>query len=60
MTPDGEAPSPKGRNWLYTGFSASFTSPAKGDRRKKTIGTITKEWRLSGWRGWDKDIYGNA
>jgi hypothetical protein len=60
MTPDGGAPTPAGRNWLYTGFSASFTSPAKGERRKKTIGTIKKEWRLSGRRGWDKDIYGNA
>ena len=60
MEPEGDAPTPKGRNWLYTGFSATFTSPAKGDRRKKTIGTITKEWRLSGRRGWDKDIYGDA
>lgn len=60
MKPEGDAPTPKGRDWLYSGFSASFTSPAKGDRRKKIIGTIRKEWFLSGRRGWDKEIYGNA
>ena len=48
----------EGRNWLYTGFTASFTSPAKGDQNRTIKGDITMEWTLSGRRGWDNDIYG--
>ncbi len=59
-TPDGEPPEVGGRNWLYTGFSATFTSPAKGDRTRKIKGDISMEWMMSGRRGWDKDIYGNS
>ena len=58
--PTGDAPMPEGRNWLYTGFSASFTSPAKGDKARQVKGKITQEWKLSGRRGWDADIYGEA
>ena len=57
-TPDGNCPVIEGRNWLYTGFTASFTSPAKGDQNRTIKGDITMEWPLSGRRGWDNDIYG--
>ena len=59
-TPDGEPPEVDGRNWLYTGFSATFTSPAKGDVNRKIKGDISMEWMMSGRRGWDKDIYGES
>ena len=59
-TPDGEPPEVEGRNWLYNGFTATFTSPAKGDRNRKIKGDITMEWMMSGRRGWDKDIYGES
>ena len=56
--PSGNPPTPEGRSWLYVGFSASFTSPSKGDAGRKIRGKVTQEWRLSGRRGWDMDIYG--
>ena len=59
-TPTGKPPTPQGRNWLYTGFSANFVSPARGDKTRKVEGKITQTWRLSGRRGWDKDIYGEV
>ena len=58
-SPAGGAPTPDGRSWLYTGFSASFTSPSK-DQDKTTEGTISQEWKLSGRNGWDVDIYGEG
>ena len=58
--PSGSAPTPEGRNWLYTGFSATFTSPAKGEPKRQVKGDIKMEWTLSGRRGWDKDIYGEG
>lgn len=58
-SPAGGAPTPDGRSWLYTGFSASFTSPSK-DQDKTTEGTISQEWKLSGRNGWDVDIYGKG
>jgi len=57
-TPDGNCPVLEGRNWLYTGFSASFISPAKNDPNRKVTGDINMEWTMSGRRGWDEDIYG--
>jgi len=59
-TPDGYCPVIEGRNWLYTGFTASFTSPAKADKNRTIKGDISMEWTLSGRRGWDKDIYGES
>ena len=56
--PAGAPPMIPPRTWLYTGFSASFTSPAKGDRKRKIEADVTQEWTLSGRRGWDVDIYG--
>ena len=56
--PSGDPPTPQGRNWLYTGFSASFISPAKGDKTRQIEGQIVQEWKLSARKGWDKDIYG--
>tara|TARA_B110000438_G_C15785994_1_gene638465 strand:- start:607 stop:1401 length:795 start_codon:yes stop_codon:yes gene_type:complete len=58
-SPAGDAPTPDGRSWLYTGFNASFTSPSK-DEDKTTEGTISQEWKLSGRNGWDVDIYGEG
>lgn len=60
-TPSGDAPTPEGRTWLYSGFSATFTSPSLNDRSSQQVqGRITQEWRLSGRKGWDTDIYGTS
>ena len=37
-----------GRNWLYTGFNQTESGGAY---------TITFEWRLSDYGGWDEDLY---
>lgn len=59
-TPTGNPPTPAGRNWLYTGFSATYVSPARSDATRTLEGRITQNWRLSSRRGWDKDIYGEV
>lgn len=45
-----------GRDWLYMGF----TYQRRGDPTGQGfVYEVSKEWRLSGRRGWDPDIYGN-
>lgn len=46
--PNGNAPTPSGRNWLFSGLSF--------DQKAKTY-TVRREWTLSGPRGWNPTLY---
>ncbi len=46
--PEGSAPTPSGRNWLYTGLSWE---------QKGLTYSVRKEWKLSGRNGWNSTIY---
>jgi len=50
-TPDGDAPSFDGRNYLYIGLSSSGVRGGSARHRKS--------WRLSGPNGWNPKVYGN-
>jgi hypothetical protein len=57
----GPNPSFKRRNWLYLGYTfrergRRFSSGPTPDTRR-AVYELTREWRLSGRRGWNKEIY---
>lgn len=49
-SPEGNAPSLSGRDWLA--WSESYI-------RRGAVYQIVKTWKLSGRNGWDEDIYGS-
>lgn len=47
------------RDWLYTGMNYRRRGNPNG-QINEVIYEITKDWKLSGQRGWDRDIYSNT
>lgn len=47
------------RNWLYTGMNYRRRGDPSG-QINRVIYEVTRDWKLSGQRGWDEDIYASA
>jgi hypothetical protein len=62
MNPPGPVPDFGTRNWLYVGMNMEMKTTYKqvgenGDVSEKSVFSLSREWRLSGRRGWHPAIY---